>query len=83
MAGCGGVRTPAMRDDLGIVELTGREREVASLAARGLATREIADTLYLSPRTVENHLQRIYDKFCVAGREQLAAALGRDANLER
>ena len=73
---CGGARTPAMRDDLGVVELTGREREVASLAARGLTSRDIADTLFLSSRTVENHLQRIYDKLGVSGREQLAAALG-------
>ena len=35
------------------------------MAARGLSNRKIADDLYLSTRTVENHLQRIYDKLGV------------------
>ena len=73
---CEGARSPAMRVDLEFAALTAREREVATLAARGLTNREIADNLYLSPRTVENHLQRIYDKLGVSGREQLDAALG-------
>jgi DNA-binding NarL/FixJ family response regulator len=73
---CDGARSPAMRMDLGLTTLTGREREVATLAARGLANREIAEQLYLSLRTVENHLQRIYDKLGVSGREQLGVALG-------
>jgi DNA-binding CsgD family transcriptional regulator len=73
---CEGAQSPAMRIDLGFTSLTGREREVATLAARGLANREIADHLYLSLRTVENHLQRIYDKLGVSGRDQLGAALG-------
>ena len=77
IAACEGVRSPAMRIDLGFVALTGREREVATLAARGLSNREIADHLYLSLRTVENHLQRIYDKLGVSGREQLDTALQR------
>ena len=42
--------------------LTIRERQVAELAAEGARSREIADRLYLSPRTVENHLQRVYAK---------------------
>jgi DNA-binding CsgD family transcriptional regulator len=63
--------------DLELIELTAREREVASLAARGLTNREIADNLYLSPRTVENHLQRIYDKLGVSSRDELNAALRR------
>ncbi len=51
---------------------------MATLAvARGLSNREIADHLYLSLRTVENHLQRIYDKLGVSGREQLDIALQR------
>ena len=68
---CGGVRSPAMRVDLRFVSLTAREREVASLAARGMTNREIADNLYLSPRTVENHLQRVYEKLGVSRREEL------------
>jgi DNA-binding NarL/FixJ family response regulator len=74
---CEGARSPAMRVELEFVALTTREREVASLAARGLTNREIADNLYLSPRTVENHLQRVYDKLGVSSREQLDDALRR------
>jgi DNA-binding CsgD family transcriptional regulator len=76
-AGCEGARSPAARGDAGHVPLTVREHEVAVLAAAGLSSREIADKLYLSRRTVENHLQRIYDKLGVASRRQLAAILER------
>ena len=44
---------------------------------RRAVSREIADKLYLSHRTVENHLQRIYDKLGVSNRHQLAAVLKR------
>jgi DNA-binding CsgD family transcriptional regulator len=74
---CEGAHSPAMRVDRELVSLTPREREVATLAARGMSNREIADALYLSARTVENHLQRIYDKLGVSSRDQLDAALGR------
>jgi DNA-binding NarL/FixJ family response regulator len=56
--------------------LTKRELEVATLAARGLSSREIAETLVVSTRTVENHLQRAYEKLGVSGRTELAGALG-------
>jgi DNA-binding CsgD family transcriptional regulator len=59
------------------VGLTVREHEVATLAADGLTSREIADKLYLSHRTVENHLQRIYDKLGVSRRQELAVVLKR------
>jgi DNA-binding CsgD family transcriptional regulator len=55
--------------------LTSRERQVAELAAVGHRSREIADRLYLSPRTVENHLQRVYTKLGVNGRVELPPAL--------
>ncbi len=48
--------------------LTDRERQIAKLAANGVPSREIADQLYLSTRTVENHLQRVYTKLGVTGR---------------
>jgi DNA-binding CsgD family transcriptional regulator len=58
------------------VSLTRREREVAELAAHNLTSREIAEKLFVSTRTVENHLQRAYEKLGVRGRRELRQALG-------
>jgi DNA-binding CsgD family transcriptional regulator/tetratricopeptide (TPR) repeat protein len=55
--------------------LTRREREVALLAAQGLASRAIADRLFLSSRTVDNHLSRSYEKLGVRSRAELAHVL--------
>jgi DNA-binding NarL/FixJ family response regulator len=57
--------------------LTKREREIAVLAAGGRSTREIAETLFLSARTVENHLHRAYVKLGVTDRTTLVAELAR------
>jgi DNA-binding CsgD family transcriptional regulator len=54
------------------MSLTERELTVAVAAARGLSTREIADRLCVSPRTVEHHLLRIYQKFHISSRGQLS-----------
>jgi DNA-binding CsgD family transcriptional regulator len=62
--------------------LTGREREVAGLAVSGLTTREIGERLFLSERTVEGHLARIYAKLGVASKVQLVARAG-DLGLAR
>ena len=70
---CDQITTPALR--LLRPALTDREWEVARLAADGATSRAIADRLYLSTRTVENHLQRVYSKLGVAGRTELRAAL--------
>ncbi|MFN8024758.1 MAG: helix-turn-helix transcriptional regulator, partial [Acidimicrobiales bacterium] len=68
--------TPALAPRLGTVEpLSVREREVATLAVSGLGNREIAERLYVSKRTIDNHLQRIYTKLGVEGRAGLAEAL--------
>ncbi|MFI7435539.1 helix-turn-helix transcriptional regulator [Micromonospora haikouensis] len=55
--------------------LTGRELEIAELAARRVRSREIAESLGLSVRTVDNHLARIFRKFGVRGRDELPDAL--------
>ncbi|MFI6739235.1 response regulator transcription factor [Nonomuraea sp. NPDC050451] len=55
--------------------LTEREREIAELAAEGKRSREIADRLFLSPRTVEAHLASVYRKLEVSSRTALAAVL--------
>ena len=52
-------------------ELTAQQREIVILAARGLTNGEIADQLFLSPRTVASHLYRSYPKLGIAGRHQL------------
>ncbi|MEY9841212.1 AAA family ATPase [Streptacidiphilus sp. EB103A] len=54
-----------------LVELTLREREVARLAGQGLKTKEIAERLHVSPRTVDAHLSRIYHKLGVNSRVAL------------
>ena len=56
--------------------LTRRELEVATLAARGLGDREIADVLVVSVRTVESHLASAYRKLGITTRRDLAGALG-------
>lgn len=54
-----------------------REGEVAELAATGLTNREIAATLYLSPRTVEQHVARAMRKLGIASRQGLAHEVSR------
>ena len=56
----------------GIDALSGREREVAELVAEGRTNREIAEVLFLSPKTVENHMARIFSKLDVSARAQVA-----------
>jgi DNA-binding CsgD family transcriptional regulator/predicted ATPase len=55
--------------------LTAREMEIAVMAARGSSNRELSDTLGLSRRTVETHLQRIYRKIGVNDRSSLSEFL--------
>lgn len=55
--------------------LSDRERQVALLAAQEMSSKDIAERLFLSARTVDNHLQRVYNKLGVAGRGELAARL--------
>jgi DNA-binding NarL/FixJ family response regulator len=56
-------------------ELTAMEARVASLAAQGLANKEIASALYISVHTVEAHLSRTYRKLGIRSRAALAARL--------
>lgn len=58
--------------------LTPSERRVAELAIDGLTTREIAETLFVTPKTVEYHLRHIYQKLGVNSRDRLSGALNAD-----
>jgi len=57
--------------------LTAQQREIILLASRGLTNAEIADRLFLSPRTVASHLYRSYPKLGIAGRHQLHDLIAR------
>jgi DNA-binding CsgD family transcriptional regulator len=50
---------------------------VARLAGSGLTNREVAATLYLSPKTVEVHLGRAYRKLGIRSRAELGAEMAR------
>ncbi|MGZ4299928.1 MAG: LuxR C-terminal-related transcriptional regulator, partial [Solirubrobacteraceae bacterium] len=56
--------------------LTPSERRVAELAIEGLTTREMAESLFVTPKTVEFHLRHIYQKLGVNSRDKLSGALG-------
>jgi DNA-binding CsgD family transcriptional regulator len=59
----------------GLDSLTASERRIAELAGQGLSNREIAQTLFITARTVEGHLTSIFRKLQVASRDELPAAL--------
>lgn len=55
--------------------LTNRERDVAQLVIDGLATEDIATTLFISPHTVRDHIKVIFDKIGIRRRRDMVAAL--------
>ena len=59
-----------------LVNLTPREQEIAKCIKLGQSYKEIAQTLFISSRTVNQHLKHIYQKTGVKSRSQLAAKMG-------
>lgn len=61
---------------IGVESLTPSERRVAKLAASGMTNRQIAQSLFVTVKTVEAHLSAAYDKLDINSRLQLPGALG-------
>ena len=59
----------------GLDSLTASERRVAEFASQGLSNREIAQTLFVTARTVEGHLTSVFRKLQLDSRDELPAAL--------
>ena len=66
---------PRRRALLGVDALTPSELRVAREAARGMSNREIAQSMFVTAKTIETQLSSAYQKLAIRGRDQLAAAL--------
>lgn len=64
------VVTPATTGSKGIEPLSDREMEILKIAAKGVSNKDIAEQLFLSPRTVQVHLGNIFNKLGVASRTE-------------
>ena len=72
---CDDVVAPALTQLGPAPMLSDREGQIARLAAAGLSNRTIAARLYISVRTVDNHLHHTYEKLGIASRDELPATL--------
>ena len=63
-------RSAETRDDL-----TAQEAQIARLAREGLSNHEIGARLFISPKTVEYHLHKVFNKLGISSRQQLPRAL--------
>jgi DNA-binding NarL/FixJ family response regulator len=59
----------------GVDSLTSSERRIARMAPDGQTNREIAQALFVTPKTVETHLSHVYRKLGIQARSQLAGAM--------
>jgi DNA-binding CsgD family transcriptional regulator len=72
---CEGAATPVVRTITARSRLTPGELDAAVQAAAGRSNKQIAADSHISVRTVENHLQRVYEKLGISSRRELADAL--------
>jgi len=64
------LKSPTPTESQTIESLSGRETEVLKLAAKGISNKDIAQQLFISPRTVQVHLGNIFNKLGVASRTE-------------
>ena len=73
--------TARRRDPYAAEQLTSQELQVALVVARGATNKEAGADLFLSPKTIETHLGRVYRKLNVRSRTELAHLLSREGAL--
>ena len=73
------IRAAGVEDVLGLVSrasgLTPRERELVALLLEGLDTRELAERLFISRHTVQDHLKSVFEKVGVRSRRELVSSV--------